>query len=429
MGVDSPRLRVAVRNQLELRTFDLDSTLPADHAARSVWDVVEQLDLIAYYDVIAARGETPGRPATDPKILVALWIYATTEGVGSARQLARLCETHDAYRWLAGGVSINHHTLSDFRIGHEAALDGLLTQVVAVLMHRKLVKLRRVAQDGMRVRAHAGAASFRRGKTLEMCRADARAQLTALRKELDTDPSASSDREKAARERAARERLNAVNAALDELRTMKPKSDRHERRTARNRRRKERREARVSTTDPQSRVMKMPDGGFRPAYNVQLATDADSPVIVGVRVVNQGTDHNEMIPMLDEIQRKHGKLPQEYLVDGGYAKKEAIAHAAQQGVVVYAPVPKPRKSDIDPFKRKRGDPAEIAAWRRRMGSQKGQTIYKLRGATAEPTNADLRCWRGLDRFNVRGLAKVNNVARWSVLAHNVRFWMSVTVQA
>ena len=420
-----PRIQAAQRNQIQLRPYDLDSTLAEDHRARAIWAAVEQLDLGAFYDDILARGSHPGRPAIDPKILVALWLFATSEGVGSARQLERLCERDDAYRWLCGGVSVNHHSLSDFRVGHEAALDGMMTQLIAVLVHQKIIKLKRVAHDGMRVRASAGAASFRSGKTLEECAAEAAAQVAALKRELETEPSGSTTREQAARERAARERAEAVARALKELPKVQAVKDRN-RRSDRNRRRKHRRaEARVSTTDPEARVMKVGDGGWRPAYNVQLATDTESRFIVGVRVTNEASDQGLLKPMLDHLEQRTGVLPAEYLADGGFVKKEAIEEAANRGVCVYMPVPKSRVSSIDPHRRKKGDSATIARWRERMGTERAKAIYKLRAATAETVNADLRCWRGLDRLNIRGLVKVSCGALWAALAYNVLRWMAL----
>lgn len=420
-----PRIQTAERKQIQLRPYDLDSTLPEEHRARAIWAAVEQLDLRAFYEDIMARGSHPGRPAIDPKILVALWLFATSEGVGSARQLERLCDRDDAYRWLCGGVSVNHHTLSDFRVGYEAGLDGLMTQLIAVLVHQRVIKLQRVAHDGLRIRASAGAASFRRGKTLEECAAEAATQVAALKRELDTETSGSSKREQAARERAAREREAAVARALKELPKVQAVKDRN-RRSDRNRRRKQRQtEARVSTTDPEARVMKMGDGGWRPAYNVQLATDTDSRFIVGVRVTNEACDQGQLEPMLDHLEQRTGTLPAEYLADGGFVKKEAIDEAAARGVCVYAPVPTSRVSGINPHKRKKGDSLAIADWRERMDMEPSKEIYKLRAATAETVNADLRCWRGLDRLNIRGLTKVGCATLWAALTYNILRWIVV----
>lgn len=409
---DAPRIETANRAQVMLRPCDLESLLPQDHRARAMWSIVEKLDLKAFYDEIAARGSTPGRSATDPKILLCLWLYATSAGVGSARRLARLCQEHDVYRWILGGVTTNHHTLADFRVDHQKQLDELLTQLLAVLMQQKVVKLKRVAQDGMRVRASAGAASFRRGPTLQECLVSARKHVERVKREADEPDSTATAREQAARERAAREREERVARALGQLPKLQAAKKPNERE-----------QARVSTTDPEARVMKMGDGGFRPAYNVQLATDAESRFIVGVQVANVGSDMGLMVPMLDEIEQRTGTRPDEHWVDGGFAKREAITEAAARGITVYAPVASPRTDNVDPYLPKPDDTPAVIDWRKRMARDDGKQIYKERAATAETVNADLRT-RSLDRFLVRGIAKVTSVALWAVLTYNLLRWIS-----
>jgi transposase len=405
-----PRLRQADRRQVVMRAASLDSLLSDDHRARLVWEYVEGLDLSPLYaDIRAVQGRA-GRDATDPRILLALWLYATLEGVGSARQLARLCEEHAAYQWICGGVSMNYHTLSDFRVEHPEFLDNVLTQSVATLMHAGLVTLHRVAQDGMRVRANAGAASFRRRPTLEECQAEAKEQVEALAKELEEDPSSSNRRQLAARRRAARERSQQIQRALAELVKIEAKKSPEEKA-----------KARASTTDPEARVMKMGDGGFRPAQNVQLATDTESQVIVGVDVVNTGSDQGQMPPMVEQIEQRYGRTPGEVLVDGGFAKHEDIetVGGGQTKAKVYAPVPKPKKnSNRDPHQALADDSETIAEWRVRMGTPEAKEIYKDRASTAECVNAIARN-RGLQRFLVRGLPKVLSVALWYAIAHNV----------
>jgi len=403
------RLRRPDRRQVEMVMAALDSLLPDEHRARVVWEYVEGLDLTALHEKIRAVEGRAGRSATDPRILMSLWLYATLDGVGSARQLARLCEEHVAYRWICGGVSVNYHTLSDFRTAHVEFLDELLTQSVATLMQEGLVTLHRVAQDGMRVRANAGAASFRRRKTLESCQAEAREQVEALRKELESDPAASNRRQAAARRRAARERSERIGKALEQLSEIESKK-----------KAADKDKARASTTDADSRVMKMGDGGFRPAHNVQFATDTDSQVITGVDVVNTGSDQGQMLPMVQQHQERHGKAPDEMLVDGGFAKKQDIEKVSsdEMGVTVYAPVQKPKDKDRDPHERRPDDSEAIAEWRKRMGTPEAKEIYKDRASTAECVNAIARN-RGLYQFLVRGLSKVRAVVLWFALAHNL----------
>jgi len=419
-GTGRARVLVAVRDQLELRPMSLEATLGSEHPARSVWAFVERLDLSRLYEGIGSVDGGSGRPAIDPRILVALWLYATIDGVGSARAVARLCTEHDAYRWICGGVSVNHHTLSDFRVGHVEFLDELLGQGVAVLMHRGLVELNRVAQDGMRVRASAGAASFRRRATLQGCLKAARRQVERLREELDEDPGSWTRAQQGARERAAKEREQRLDKALEELERLekkkrKPKARRpnesaqaHAKRT----------EVRVSSTDPEARVMKMADGGFRPAYNVQFSTDTETQVIVGVEVNNIGSDMGQLTPMLEQIQARYGRLPGEALVDGGYASTDCIGRAHERGVIVYAPVSKPKEAGRDPHVPRPTDSPGVAQWRERMGRQAAKRIYSERAATAECVNAIAR-QRGLQRFTVRGQRKAHAVALWHAVAHNL----------
>lgn len=396
------------RDQLQLRPSDLESLLAEDHPARLVWAYVERQDLSPLYAPIKAVAGGSGRSAIAPEILLALWLYATLEGVGSARALARLCDAHDAYRWLCGGVRVNYHTLSDFRVGQVAYLDRLLTANVASLLACGAVKMKRVAQDGMRVRAYAGAASFRRREKLKACHEDARLQVEALKRELQDDPEASHRRLQAARERAAREREQRVAAALAQL----PKVEKLKEKKG-----KSPSEARASTTDVEASVMKMADGGYRPAYNAQMATDAQTQVIVGVDVVSTGSDLGQLAPMVQQIEERYGQCPEQMLVDGGFAKQEDITKVGGR-TQVYAPVQKPKDPSRDPHQGLPKDSPEVAEWRARMGTEEAKQIYKDRAATAECVNAIARN-RGLQRFNVRGLAKVKSVLLLYVLAHNL----------
>jgi transposase len=404
-----PRMQRPDRCQVAMRMGSLDSLLPEDHQGRVVWEYVEGLDMTPLYQEIRAVAGGAGRDPIDPRILLALWLYATLDGVGSARELDRLCKDHHAYQWICGGVSVNYHTLSDFRVSHGDFLNGLLTGSVATLMNQGLVKLERVAQDGVRVRASAGAASFRRAATLTECQAEAAAQVEALRKELEADPSAGNKRQKAARQRAARERSERIRRALEEM----PKAEASKKAD-------EKDKARVSTTDPEARVMKMGDGGFRPAVNVQFATDTASQIITGVEVSNSGTDQGKLVPMLEQHQERYQKVPDESLVDGGFATKEDIERASGPdfGTTVYAPVREPKKEGQDPYAPRPGDSPAIIEWRGRMATEEAKAIYKERASTAECVNAIARN-RGLRQFVVRGLKKVRAVGLWFALAHNL----------
>jgi transposase len=422
---------MAQRNQIELRAIDLEATVGPDHPVRNVWAFVERLDLSALYREIGSVEGRAGRAAIDPKILMAVWLYATVDGVGSAREIERLTQAHDAYRWICGGVNVNHHTLSDFRYARTELLDEVLTHSVAVLVDKGLVKLERVAQDGIRVRASAGAASFRRRSTLERCLEEAQAQVDALKRELEADPDASTRRGRAARERAAEERQKRVAQALAELAEIeehKKKKSAPKKENETEEQYAKRTEPRASSTDPEARVMKMADGGFRPAYNIQFATATDSQIIVGVEVSNLGSDLGELPPMLDQVEQRYEQRPAEWLVDGGYARHDDIEEADGRGTTVYAPVPKPKEPSRNPYEPLVDDSVAIAQWRERMGRDEAKEIYKQRAATAECVNAIAR-GRGLMQFVVRGLNKVKAVALWYALAHNLMRTVALAAQA
>jgi transposase len=404
-----PRLLRPNRQQLELRPADLEGRLPAEHRARVVWQFVEGLDLGPLYAAVRAVEGHAGRPAIDPAILMALGLYATLEGVGSAREVARLCADHDASRWVCGGVAVNYHTLADFRVGSGDYLDEGLTTSVAALMAEGLVGLQRVAHDGVKVRASAGAGSFRRGARLERLVAEATAQVEALKRQVHDDPGATARRVAAARQRAARERQDRVARALAQLPAV----------AARRKKAGLKGPARVSTTDPEARRMTMADGGVRPAFNVQLTTATGSQVIVGVAITTAGTDLGQLPPMVEQLRRRYGRGPAEVLADGGYVALRDIRalESPAGGCRVYAPPKAPRGRGRARDWRRRNDEATLAG-RTRMATDAAHAIYKERAATAECVNAQARN-RGLQQFVVRGLRKVHAVLLWFALAHNL----------
>lgn len=408
--MEPPRLRRPDRQQWRLEPVNLDERLPADHRARVVWAFVQRLDLRQFEAPRLNRGSAPGRAATDPALLVALWLYATIENVGSARQLARLCQEHDAYRWLCGGVAVNHHTLSDFRVHYAAALDGLFTQTLVALVSQNLITMEQLSQDGMRVRASAGSSSFRRRQALARLQAAARAQVERVKGELDaTDDTAA--RVKAARQRAAQEKLARIEAALAVLPELEAIKQHQTGKPSR------RQAARVSTTDVEARRMKLPGGAIQPGYNVQFGTDVGSRAIVAVDVVNTGSDAQQTAPLREQAERRTGKKVKAHLVDGGFVNKNLIEAAESKGVAIYAPLPKNRVGE--PCTQDRKDSPGVAAWRRRMCAPTALALYAQRAATAETVNAETRTYRGLGRFLVRGLRKVRCVALWAALAYNL----------
>jgi transposase len=399
----------------------LDALLPDDHLARLIWAAVERLDLSAFRAEIKVVEGGPGRAAADPAVLVALWIYATSQGEHRARQIARLCTEHFAYIWLCGGVSMNYHSLSDFRVAHGPQLDALITEVLGRLHHAALIDFDHVAQDGIRVRASAGAASFRREASLQESLEEAQAVLAAVQAASAGEGSAEEQegltpRQRAARQRAAEERVARVEAALAEVPTV---------RAAKPAEKKER--ARVSTTDPEAHVMKMADGGYRPAYNIQFAADSAHQVIVGVDVTTTGSDQGQAPGMVRQVYERLDTLPAVWLMDGGFAAHAAIEQVEAAGPQVLAPVPQPKDKERDRFAPCVGDAATIAAWRVRMGTEVAKDTYRIRAATIECVNAQVRCRFGLQQLRVRGPAKVRCVACWIALTHNLLLWIKHTL--
>jgi transposase len=409
----APRLREPQRDQIELRAVDIESLIGEDHPVRLIWSYVEGLDVSELENRIKARDERPGHPATSPRLLLALWLYATSEGVGSARALERLCESYDAYRWLCGGVSVNHHMLADFRVGCADLLDRLLSEHLAALMKVGLVNLETLAQDGVRVRASAGAASFRREATLKRHLALAEVVVEDLKREVDARSDASNQRIQAAKERAARERSSRVKAAQTALAEIKQQRKEREEKRGNG---KTPKEPRASTTDADARVMKMADGGFRPAYNVQVTSVAGEQIVVDVKVCNTGSDRGLMRPMLERQRTRPGSLPKRHLADGGFGSAEDIEWAHAEGIDIFCP-PTQSKHGTDPYLPRRSDGPGVLAWRARMASEAGKVQYKPR-AICECIHARWRNW-DLRQLTVRGLEKVRAVVLWYALTNNI----------
>ena len=310
---DGIRLVLPNRDQLLLQPCHLEELLPVDHEARTIWAVVEKLDASAFYDTIAARGAAPGRPALDPRLLIALWLYAIKEGVGSGRELARRCEFHDAYRWLCGGLSVNYHTLNDFRVAHADKLDNLFTEILATLIHHGVVRVDHISQDSTRVRASAGSGSFRSRDGLKRTLAAVRAHVQKVNRQMDLPADSKRRRLEAAAARARR-----IEAALETLEEIQGVRDCQRGKPSK------RRPVRVSTTDPDARVMRLANGGFTPAYTMQFATDPHSRAIVGLFVTTAGNDHHASEPMRRQVERRTKRKVRVHLMDGDYVNLEAI---------------------------------------------------------------------------------------------------------
>lgn len=420
------RLRQPQRQQLALVPQCVDDLVGEDHPVRMVAAVVERLDVTEFCKPIKAREGVVGRDATAPTLLVALWLYACIRGIGSARELGRRCEESIPFRWLCGGVSVNHRLLSDFRTDHGAALDDLLTQVIASLVDQGLVKVSRISQDGVRVRVGAGAASFRREERLQQLLEESKQHVEELRRQLEEPEKLAGDKAKKIKEqkRRAEEKQKRVERALEQLPELKKKQEKAAQRAGKGKcgDKIRNKEVRVSTTDAEARVMKMANGGFNPAVNVQLAADTESRAIVGVEVSNEGYDAAGLSePMRQQVEERTGKKVEEQLMDGAYLRMRDIEDGHREKVKLYVP-PKPaikpknrgRELEIKP-----GDSEAVREWKQRMASEEGKEIYKQRAATSETVNADLRTYRGLTQILVRGLDKSRCVALWCALAYNV----------
>jgi len=412
------RMRLADRSQVGMHYCSVDELVPLDHRVRVIWDAVCQMDLSEFEAPIQSRESSQGRSANDVRVMVGLWLWAAVNNVAGGRELERRCQDDVTFRWMCGGLGMNYHTLNDFRVGHRQALDRLFTATLGRLMHAGLVSVNRISQDGLRVRAGAGTKSFKKRSTLETKLAEAAAHLAELRKlEDSSDPTEAHQRRDAGKRAAAQDREDRVRRALLEL-TEVEKS----RAKLKEKKRREK-PATASTTDPEARIMKLPDGGFNPAYNVQLASDPRSRAIVGVSVSNSGCDATQSEPMREQVQERTDQKVLEHLMDGGYVNHQAIERAAKDGVTTYAPV-REVKTTPDIYARQPQDSDAIAQWRSRMNSEEGKAIYHQRASTSETVNADLRTFRGLRPFNVRGIVKATCVVLWSALAYNLMHFAS-----
>jgi transposase len=313
-----PRLQPVNRKQLLWHAVDVEKWVGPDHLVRAIWELVGPLDLKAYTAEVESVEGVAGRPAYDPRLLISLWIYAYRQKVGSAREVARRCEYDPAFQWLAGMEVVNYHTLADFRVQHEKALDELFAQLLGVLSSEGLISLERVVHDGTKVKASASGKSFHGEKTL-------RAHLEAARervREMGDPQQEESSQRAAARERAARAKVERLEQALEEMAKVQAAPEAHAEKSQR----------RVSETDPEARIMKQGDGGCAPSHNVQISTDTRHGIIVAASVTQAASDEHELLPAMEEVERQTGQAPKHLVVDEGYTTRENILAAAEKGV-------------------------------------------------------------------------------------------------
>jgi len=478
----APRLKPVNRSQMLFRTVDVERLVDEDHPARAIWAFVSRLDLDAFYAPIKAVEGVAGRETWDPLLLICLWLYAYSRGIGSAREVARRCEYDPAFQWLTGMQEVNHHTLSDFRVDHAAALDDLFAQALGLLSAEGLITLERVMHDGTKVQALAGSDSFRREGRIRKHLDEAHKQVAAM-----GDPREdSTPRRRAARERAARERQERLEKALQELEKIREAKAGEE----------ARQEARASLTDPEARIMKQSNGGYGPAYNVQLSTDAAQGIIVGMDVSQSASDYGELAGAVERVEENLGRKPGQVVADGGFTSRENILTMDEQGVdlvgsldehdaqsagqmrrrgVAEAFYPRaftydagedvyrcpagqvlrlkgrekrigvihhqyraerglcaacPWKDRCCPGNESKGrsitravEAPAVRAFIDKMKTDAAKAVYRLRGAVAEFPNAWIKAKIGLRQFRVRGLRKVRCETLWAVLTHNIQHWI------
>lgn len=408
-----------------LMPANLDDLVEASHPVRTVWAYVERLDMSEFLAGVKSMEGQAGRSAIDPRLLLALWLYAAIDGVDSGRKLARLCKQSFPYRWLCGGVEVEYHTLNDFRSAHGAKLKKVLVNAMTGLIASGLVSPEVVAVDGVRVRAWAGGGSFRRAETLRQLKRAVEERLSSLQAAWDADGDGPEDpkpaRTKARLEKQAKRLEEALSVAnqLDATRREKLEADEH---LTHDRRKKLERAvqkgSRASTTDPEARVLHMPDNGFRPAYVGQVATDAEHGFVLGAYVTNEGTDNAQLPVMIGKLEEDYGEnTVKRALADAGFRDLSGLPAMEERGVEVYTPVPKAKKG-TDRYRPRKGDSEAAVRWRQRMGSPEGQALYRRRSQLVELVFAQLRN-RGLRQFRVRGQERCEATLLLHVIAHNI----------
>lgn len=479
-GEAKPRYEAINRAQLCWRRVDVERLIGEEHAARAVWEFVGKLDLSRYQEEARAVEGKAGRPGWDPRLLISVWVYAYGEGVGSGRAIEELCEWEPAYQWLTGARVVNAHTLSDFRVKHDQALEELFVQVLGLLSADGLITLQRVMQDGTKIRANAAADSFRRKERVEQALSQAREQVAAVDALGEEE---TSRRMVKARKRAAHERQERLEQALKEFNELAAAG-------------KDKEKRRVSTSDPEARVMKQPDGGYAPSYNVQIDTDAKSGVVVGVGVVQAGNDFEQLEAGIERVEQNLGQRPKEVVTDGGFVSRDNIVAMKEREIEFIGPCvdeagkgessyqgrgvssayystafvydapsdsyrcPQgkilsyegkeerymqvsyryraqrsdcqgcPVKSQCCPGNRVTGrsvhrgeELAEVAEFRQKMATEQAREIYRQRAQVAETPNLWIKAKFGLRQFSVRGLRKVGMETLWACLTYNIRVWM------
>jgi transposase len=482
-GKERPRIKYVNRGQMLLRPVNVDALIPEEHPARAIWEFTGKQDLSRFYERIKAVEGRAGRAVYDPRLLISIWIYAYSVGIGSAREISRKCETEHAFQWLSGCQEINYHTISSFRVDNKDALDELFTNSLAILSAEGLISLERVGVDGTKIKAKASGDTYRREERIREYLKEAREQVKRLEDPLKEYPDLIKKKE-AAKRRAVRERAEKLEKALKELDKIKTSS---------------KKEKRVSITDPESRVMKHGEGGYAPSYNVEIATDEKAGIVVATDVRQEANDYSAAVPMAEEIREQTGEYPKEYVADKGFLTAEAVTEMEERGIdfissvkdsdgqrqkegqykrrgvtkeyyseayeykqsenIMICPEGKiltyeskeekngttgykyrARSADCDKCDSKArccpGTKKGRAVMRKeinsvlknfnkRMNEPKMKEIYKKRGPICEFTNACIKSKIKLRQFNISGRIKAGIEITWASLAHNIKRWISL----
>ena len=475
----NPLIRFVNRQQMSWRAVDVEHLISEDHRARAIWTLVGRLDLSRFYEDIGSRVEEGGRPACDPQLLISLWVYAYSEGIGSAREVARRCEFDPAFQWLTGLQEVNYHTLADFRVDRQSELDELFTQVLAALNKEGLITLEQVMQDGTKIKALASTRSYQGEGSIRGHLARARQRVAEMG---DPRNEQAGPKAKQAQARARREQQERLESALQELQKLQESKSGE----------KAKSQARVSTSDPQARVMHHSDGGLSLSYNAQISADAANGLIVSAAVTQQANDSAQLLPAVERMENQLRQTPQQLVADGGYSTRDNIEKMAERGIDFLgsmgreempsgttAPQRLPpsafvydgeqdrylcpegkflryegrlrvepgmisyryeakrkecescvRKPECCPKNQKRGrsvtrleETATVLAFREKMASEKAQAQYRRRARVVEFCHAWIKSKLGLRQFHVRGLVKVQTELLWACLTYNLQHWI------
>lgn len=470
-------IRPVNRQQMCWRAVDVERLIDEDHLARSIWGLVGRLDLQRFYRQIESSVEEGGRPAFDPQMLISVWVYAYSRGIGSAREVARRCEYDPAFQWLTGLQEVNYHTLSDFRVGRQQELDELFTQVLATLSQEGLITLKQVMQDGTKIRALASGRSFQQEESIREHLERAQRHVEEMG---DPRQEEASPRVRGARERAREQRQRRLEQALEEAQKLRaPQSG-----SARGKKK-------ISLSDPEARFMKQPDGGLAPSYNVQISTDAAQGLVVAVEVVTEANDSAQLLPAVERIEQRLGRPPQQIVADGGYTTQQAIEQMAEREIEFLGNLGRPlagsgvtcperlplgafqyvpernryrcpegkwlrpdgrrkkggviyhgyraksedclscrRKTECCPGNERAGrsvmrvmESATLTAFREKMAGAEAQRQYRRRAQVVEFCHAWIKCKLGLRQFHVRGRIKARAEALWACLTYNLQQWV------